>query len=297
MKQADQPAGAAIFSMKHVVLTLALAVGACAPSSEPVPPATAQTVGTQVTAPEPPFSYDWSRPSATFTLDKRLTEISGLTMLPDGRFAAVQDEDGIVYTLDPATGEIAEERPFRGPGDYEGVEATPHALWVLRSNGTLHELRDGTAGAVEHDTPLKGKCDAEGLGYDHRNGRLLIACKEDPGASLDDVKAVYAFSLGTKTLAAQPAFVLSKEALDGEEKFKPSALAVHPSSGQIYVLSSVRKAVAVLSVTGALETVIALDPSQHEQPEGLAFAPDGTLYLSNEGGDGTATLMRFDPTR
>ena len=30
------------------------------------------------------------------------------------------------------------------------------------------------------------------------------------------------------------------------------------------------------------------------QPEGLAFFPDGTLFIANEGVNGPATLLRFD---
>lgn len=288
-------------TMTRFLYPLALLFVACGPAGEP-PPAPSPTVATAGQAPAvdtlPPVpTYDWTRPAATFELDEALREISGLTVLADGRLAAVQDEEGIVYTLDPATGRIAGQRTFRGAGDYEGIEATPEALWVLRSNGTLHELPSGGGPEIEHDTPLKGRCDAEGLAYDARHRRLLIACKEDPGEDLEDVRAIYAFDLASKRLVPEPAFLLQRDDVDGEERFKPSALAVHPESGRLYVLSSVRKAVAVLDPEGALEALVPLSDADHAQPEGLAFAEGGVLYLANEGPEGRATLMRFDPVR
>ncbi len=218
-----------------------------------------------------------------------------MTVLPDGRLAAVQDEAGLLYILDGQTGAVVEERPFAGPGDYEDVEYVDGTVWVLQANGSLYELPEGGA-PQEHDTPLKKKCDAEGLTLDRTRTHLLIACKEDPGEGLDEnsVRAIYAFDLSTRQLAPEPAVVLSRATLDDGENFKPSALAVHPQTGELYVLSSVRKAIAVVAADGTV-TMVPLSERLHAQPEGLAFTPDGALYLSNEGPDGPALVYRFDP--
>ncbi len=241
--------------------------------------------------------YDLARPAATVELPAALVEISGLAMLPDGRLAVVHDEDGIVYTIDAATGAIAAEARFAGPDDFEGVEATPDAWWVLESNGTLHEMPVGGGAAVEHDTHLKGRCDAEGLAWDAADGRLLVACKEEPGEGLGRVRAVYAFDVVSRTLGDAPVFQIAREAVDGAKNFKPSALAVHPTTGRIYVLSSVRPALAVLDRDRSLVALADLPADIFPQPEGLAFAPDGTLYVATEGDDGPARLARYAPTR
>ncbi len=286
-----------------VAVALAVALTACT-GREAVPAAPAPAAGeTAPTAESPPaggpVAYDFERPDATFRLAPDLEEISALSWTGDGHLVAVQDEDGIVFTLDPADGSIVQQRRFRGGGDYEGVEWVDGTTWVLRSNGRLNAVPDAGGDAEEFETPLRGRCDAEGLAYDAARGRLLIACKEDPGRGLGDVKAVYAFSLATRTLDAQPALVMQRSALDGDgANFKPSALAVHPQTGELYVLSSVRKAVAVVAMDGRVVTVTPLPAALYPQPEGLAFAPDGTLYLSSEAGDtDTGLLLRFRPRR
>jgi hypothetical protein len=43
--------------------------------------------------------------------------------------------------------------------------------------------------------------------------------------------------------------------------------------------------------------VSALPAALYPQPEGIAFLPDGTLFISNEGPSGAATLLRFAPAR
>ena len=54
---------------------------------------------------------DLERRVARFELPGRLAEVSGLAFSPDGSLLAHDDERGVVYTLDPATGEA--DRGFR----------------------------------------------------------------------------------------------------------------------------------------------------------------------------------------
>ena len=189
-------------------------------------------------------------------------------------------------------------------------------MFVLRSDGTLFEIADWRAPKLKvtkHRTPLSSKYDTEGLGYDAARHRLLIACKEYAGKGLKHHRAVYAFDLTAGKLLDAPVFTISTKDLPvpaGEgalnrrlrklfgkavdmSGFKPSALAVHPVTGRVYVLSSVRKMILVLTPDGAIRDVWPLPKKRFPQPEGLAFFPDGTLFLSNEGGGKRATLLRF----
>ncbi len=245
------------------------------------------------------LAYRLDAPDAVVELPAELVEVSGLTILPSGRLGAVQDEAGTIYEIDPATGAIVDRLPFEGAGDFEGLALVPdRAVWALRSDGDLYRVfRDslGTPSVRKVETALRSRNDTEGLAYDAAGDRLLIACKEWPGPGIDDARAVYAFDLATETLSERPAFTLARAAVDSDANFRPSALAVHPTSGQIYVLSSVRRAIAVVDRDGGLVAVTDLPAQFAPQPEGLAFAADGTLYVASEGGNGTATLLRYTP--
>lgn len=278
--------------MRPILLTFFLiALTAVACTDRPAASAPARGIA------EVPYRLD--TPDAVIQLSGNLREISGLTLLPSGRLGAVQDERGIIYEVDPRTGRIVSTQTFAGAGDFEGVELTPEAVWGVRSDGDLYRVfRDSTGQpAVERfETDLSSRNDVEGLTYDPAEDRLLIACKEDPGHDLNGVRAIYAFSLVTRTLSQRPVFLLDRTQIDGEDAFKPSALSVHPETGNLYVLSSVRKALAVLAPDGTFLALVPLDERLFPQPEGIAFAADGTLFISNEGPTGLATILRFSPT-
>ncbi|MEM9664592.1 MAG: SdiA-regulated domain-containing protein [Bacteroidota bacterium] len=249
--------------------------------------------------PQPPPPYLFDAPALWVELPKDLDEISGLDRVDDRTLVAVQDEDGIVYHLDAETGALLREVEFEDDGDYEGIAHVAGRLFVLRSDGRLYELSDVRADAPkvrEHRTPLDDDQDTEGLVYDAQTHRLLIACKEEPGPGAPEpgVRTIHAYSLEIESMAAEPAFVLDRDRLRADGRaFKPSALALHPLTGRLYVLSSVRRALAVLEPDGQLYAVWDLPKSLLAQPEGLAFLSNGDLFVASEADGEKAVLARF----
>ncbi len=88
-----------------------------------------------------------------------------------------------------------------------------------------------------------------------------------------------------------------RQSFDPNKKgsFKPSAIAVHPQTGDIYVVASVGKALLVYSREGLLLHVKSLDPDLFPQPEGMCFGRDGTLYIAHEGAGKQARVHAFSP--
>lgn len=287
------------------LVLLLLSLAACAQPAEETPVKAA-------TATSP---YAFHRPDAALTLDAELDEISGLTVLADGYLAAVQDEDGTLYVIDPGTGRIEAEVDFGNDGDYEGIERVGNELWVLRSDGTLFEIENWQVDpdVEKHKTDLDDEHDTEGLAYDPVQHRLLIACKEYPGKGLKGQRAIYAFDVEREALEPAPVALIETQAvvqhlqdprinrvvrrllrpLTDASGFKPSALAQDPQTRDLYVLSSVQKVIAVLTPAGALRAVWPLPEEGLAQPEGLALTPDGDLFIASEGAGGDPMLLRF----
>ena len=268
---------------------------------------------------EPPvhndYGYDFSSPDAEFKLDNDLVEISGLTLFDENHLAAIQDEHGKFYLIEIETGEISAVYRFAGKDDYEGIAMAGERLFALRSDGQIREIKNYDTDNPDSDkieTQLHSKCDAEGLAHDVAGNRLLIACKEHPGKGLKRQRAVYALDLESLELSDRPVFTIPTKEVqlpDGSaneavrdlmyplvdlDGFKPSALAVHPITNDVFVLSSVLKILVVLDKDGGIRTLIPLDKDMFEQPEGMAFLPNGDLFLSSEGVKKKARLVRIN---
>jgi len=270
------------------------------------------------------FPYHLDEPDQSWKLPETLVEISGLSFIDNLRLACVQDEKGIVYIFNLKTGEVESEIDFGDEGDYEGIEIIENDAWVLKSNGTLFKITDYLVKAEpnvkKYSTALSGKNDAEGLAYDPVNKNLLIACKGDPFVDEKEgggFKAIYSFNLKTKLIDLKPFLLISLDTIrnyqnyntmtrlgveiqafldpsGGDATFKPSGLAIHPITGDIFILGAAGNLMLVLSRKGEMLAMIKLRPKIFPQPEGICFSPDGKLYISNEGGGQEGTIFKFE---
>lgn len=256
-------------------------------------------------------SYDYSAPELIGELPPELDEISGLSMAPGHRneLLAIQDEEGKIFRLNAKTGGLLWAITFWKDGDYEAVEAVGEDVWVAKSTGTLYQVTNAgkpNQKVDKYNTHLTSENDVEGLAYDKAKNRLLLACKEDAKDDGNDKNGryIYAFDLAAKTLSKKPVFAIELEAVKNhlaacekttdherlcdffvsrdEYDLAPSALAVHPATGQLFLTSSVGKVLMVLNPDGQIDHMERLNEDLFAQPEGLAFAEDGTLFISTE---------------
>ena len=233
--------------------------------------------------------YNISSPDKCFKLDSDLNEISGLSYLKKGIVMAVQDEKGLIYLLDPEREEIIEKIKFGKSGDYEGIELiNENEIALLESDGTISIYDIKSHKLDKYDTHLGKKNNTEGLAYLPSKNQLLVLCKADPGENLpSEKKAIYSFDLENKRLSVKPWLMIDKENLKnkldiGSMYLKPSGIAVHPITGDFYIIDSVERTLLLYGKNKKLKAIHKLSSKKFPQPEGLCFTPDGTLYLSTE---------------
>jgi len=244
--------------------------------------------------------FNLNSPENIWTLDKSLDEISGLTWVGNDSLAAVQDEKGMVYLINASSGEIIKKMKFAPPGDYEGIEYVNGRMFVISSGGCLYQLLLDHPQALSYKTPFDWRNNLEGLAYDPVNDRLLIACKDFNAIRYNQGlhgKAIYAYDYQSHTTSREPILQISVEEIEKfvtlENKFKPSAIAVDPVSGNYYILASYGKLLVVCKPNGPVIAVEKLKKKLFRQPEGICFTPRGGLFISNEAKGKKATLLFF----
>jgi hypothetical protein len=164
-----------------------------------------------------------------------------------------------------------------------------------------------TGGIVQVDTKDSSLITKEFILNDEKNEfetmyldghSLILLCKQCDHEK-DEIRNAYRFDLATHTFDPDPVYIINigdirKELKDDKAEFKPSAAGINPMNGKLYIVASVGKLLVIADKKGKIEEVYPLDPLMYNQPEGMTFAPNGDLYISNEGGEGTATILKFN---
>lgn len=245
--------------------------------------------------------YNFTTPDEKMELGKNLHEISGMAYMPETDLILTEnDEKGDLFVLDFANKKDNEGKiKFGGKGDYEDIVYTDSAVYILVSTGSVIKVltKDSSFTTQEFALDKLGTNEFEAMYMDADGKSLILLCK-DCAKEKNEVRNGYRFNLVTNTFAAEPVYTISivdiqKLLNDDKAEFKPSAAGINPVNGKLYIIASVGKLLVIADKNGKTEQVFKLDPMLYNQPEGLTFAPNGDLYISNEGGEGIATVLKF----
>ena len=267
-------------------------------------------------------AYNMETPTHTFSLSMGLVEISGLSYYPPKeQLLAINDERGWLFFLNPTTGEVEDKITFGNNGDYEALEWTGSEVSIIKSNGDIYFFDIGKKELDEvQKTKLNSSNDIEGMAYRQSKNELLIACKGNPNLEKSDkykkTKNIYRYDLDKGKIKKKPFISVADSLLENfvkemakgkdwskkqKKKFKnrakdfsPSGIAIHPISKDYYLLSSQGKTLIIFDDDKNLKSITFLDAKIHRQPEGICFATNGDLFISNEGKGLGAKLMRYD---
>lgn len=286
-----------------VLIIVVLAVGYSIFAINNKPPQMAFTPAADYT-----FPYKIEKGGWRVELGRSLKEISGITSLNNEQVLAIQDEKGILFTIDLRTGNIVSERIFDKDRDYEDLCLVGDHVFVLERDGDLYQFHLAEADTtIKFETAFSYRNDTESLCFDASHNRLIIAPKEGApeGRELpENLHGIYEFGLIDRKVKLDPIATIAEKEIgriignQGQPfPFKPSAIAIHPRSGYLYVLASVGKLLIVVDPdNNRVLHVQLLDPVYFPQPEGMTFDAADNLLISSEGPDGRpASITRFSP--
>ena len=253
-------------------------------------------------------SYDLSHPLIKWVLPDELNEISGQTWIDENHLLAIEDLHPTLYLLRlDSTATVEKTSTFKDSSDkkfdLEDITVVDGVAYALWSHGKVYKITgwQNNPEIQKFNTGLSKENNTEGLCYDPVSHNLLIACKNE--SDIEDEKkstrSIFEFDLKANTLKMEPFLLIHKKDFEKftNEKmlFFPSAIAVHPVTHDIYILSTKdSKCMAQYSYTGEPKSLQFFDKDVLPQPEGICFAPDGTMYISTEGRHGEqAAIFKF----
>lgn len=268
--------------------------------------------------------YDLNNPSEVYELPSELNEISGIDFIDDERLACIQDEAGDIFVFNLQSKKIERTINFEKDNDYEDIEIVGEDAYILESDGDIHVVKnyldDEKRKTYKEENALEMENNTEGLCYQETTNSLLIACKGwaglDKDMDLEGYRAVYRFSLDEKELFEAPVMLVKIDDLldysnlnifarisyklasrmdpNGDIRFQPSAIDIHPKTGYFYITSFVGSVLSVYDENAHLVAAERLDRLIFLQPEGLTFDRNGNMYISNESNGGKANILFFE---
>lgn len=245
--------------------------------------------------------YNFNDPSVLI-LNDALQEISGIYFYAkDTSVFAIADEEDYLFKIH-LNNNVTQKWKFGKYNDYEDLYLLENTFYILESSGSIHTLNFSQNG----DTIYEGKNDLshheglefESLYYDDQLKLLVMICK-DCDNDKNGFSTAWAFDPNSKVYERDIFKIdvksIAKRTGKKKIKFKPSAAAINPETGDIWILSAVNQLIAVTDREGNFKDAYTLDPRIFTQPEGIAFTPWGDLIISDEAGDkyGKGNLLIF----
>lgn len=215
----------------------------------------------------------------SFQLTKSLEEISGLAFDIDSNIIAINDEEGIIFTLNPEDGRIIHETKFKKEGDFEGIAQINGLVYALESDGDIFEV-DQKGERKKYDLFEDKDYEFEGL-CPYGKESLLIACKHHKKKELDkDYVWVFQFNLEKKQ-RLEKAFLKLKRTEDLKH-FRPSAINYNSHNGELYLLSGASRQLLILDQEQNIKKIYQLNYFDFPQAEGLLVDNSGGFFIATE---------------
>ena len=185
--------------------------------------------------------------------------------------------------------------------DIEDIVRLDSVAYLLSSKGLLYEVSlNSRDSAPIRSYPFwsTAQNDFETLYYDPSAGGLIMMCKTCADDKGKHIRSAYRFNLKIRKFDSSALFTINTDDVrkilkKDDAEFDPSAAAIHPIDKRLYILSSAGNLLVVADNRGRVMEGYYLNPYRHPQAEGIAFAPNGDMYITNEGKYGTPTLQVF----
>jgi uncharacterized protein YjiK len=231
-------------------------------------------------------------------MPKELNEISGISFVDDHTLACVQDEKGIIFLYDLKKSEITKRIPFAKKGDYEGITIAGNTAFIVTGNGILYEVDNYMNTPIVNSFPLNlmPNEESEAVCYDSIANTLLLAFKNDdnPGLFTFDPTSKKLNDSAVTSIDFSTAAIRKKDRNKVKKLWQPADIAIDRFNNTLLVIDAINMNLKELSMDGKLLQFIPIDHKKIRHPEGIAVAPDGSIFICNDANnEGKGKILKF----
>lgn len=248
--------------------------------------------------------FDLINPSAVNSFPMGIAAFSDVTLLDSTHIIGINTMNGNVVLIDLNSNSISSQLSLSSKFNFVDISRMDSTLILLDSDSKVHFLLppyDSTSLISMNET--KENFPTSGICF-HESSKRLFLLSEVQELQEGQISCfLYAFNLNNRQFKEEPLFEINTSAIetfalnnnlplpkktlsfDGDTleglSFNPSAIAVHPKTNEIYVLSSDDRSLVVFNQFGEVKNFTTLDAVLFSKPTGMTFQDNGDLLITN----------------
>ncbi len=248
--------------------------------------------------------FDLIHPTEVNLLPMGVSSFSDLTSMDSTHLVGIEPNSGDVVFLDLIDYSISSKLSLGGDHKFVAVSKIDSTLILMDSESKVHFLLppyDVNSFASSNNT--KENFNSVGICLHQSTKRLFLISEIQEKEEGQFSSFLYTFNLNRNQLKDEPIFEInstdietfalnnnlslpitfvtnSGDTIQGLD-FNPSAIAVHPKTNEIYILSSTDRSLIVYNQFGEIVNYTTLDSSIFPKPTGMTFQENGDLLISN----------------
>lgn len=248
--------------------------------------------------------FNLENPNKIQTLPSGLLPFSDMTILDSSHVLALQGarKSLVMYNMD--LNEFSAMQPLGMNGAIQDIVAVDSLIYLFDDAMKVYVSSfpfDSSKTTLVSEQEL----DWESAAVCHHplTHRLFVApyIESEEESSL---RSIYAYNLNKNYFSQSPLFSFDVEVVESFANengikissfkvsqlmdtilgltLKPSSIAVHPKTNEVYLLSTDDRALVVFNQFGEIQNFAVLDPVHFPSPRGMSFAKNGDLLISND---------------
>ena len=247
--------------------------------------------------------FDLTNPSTVSSFPMGVASFSDVTMLDSTHLVGIEPVNGNVVLIDLNSNSIFSQLSLGSEFQFVDISRMDSTLILLDSESKVHFLLppyDSTSFISMNDT--KENFTTSGICFHESTKRLFLLSEVQELEEGNISCFLYSFNLNKRQLREEPLFEINTSAIEsfalnnnlplpknkvsfeGDTieglNFNPSAIAVHPKTNEIYVLSSDDRSLVVFNQFGEVVNFTTLDANLFSKPTGMTFQDNGDLLIT-----------------
>jgi hypothetical protein len=248
--------------------------------------------------------FDLQHPNSVQTLPMGIQPFSDVALLDSTHLLGLNQESGMMFVYDLNDHSVVPFPLWDMESKISNISTLDSTLLLVDDAKHIHFLSSPYDSSSLTTLNLENEqFDPTSVCYHKETNRLfLIASNEERTVGYSN-SSIYAYNLNQRKLNAQPLFSISGEDIEAfaiqnnlmiphsdisimddtleSMNFTPTAIAVHPKTNEIYILSGSDHSLVVFNQFGKIVNFTTLDKNTFSHPSAMTFKKNGDLLITD----------------